>query len=89
MNRSSHRKVLCKKGALRHFTKFPRKHLCRSVLFHKVATLHPVTLFKKHFGTDAFKNTFLTEFFWAAASKYNVTFKEIFSLIELEKEKIA
>ena len=89
MNRSSHRKVLCKKGALRHFTKFPRKHLCRSVLFHKVATLHPVTLFKKHFGTDAFKNTFLTEFFWAAASKYNVTFKEIFSLIELEKENIA
>ena len=83
MHRSSHRRVLCKKGALRHFTKFPRKHLCRSVLFHKVATLHPVTLFEKDFGTDAFKNTFLIEFFWATASKYNVTFKEIFSLIEL------
>ena len=53
------------------------------VLFNSVASLQPVTLFQKHSATDVFKNTFLIEFLWATASKYNVTFKEIFSLIEL------
>ena len=48
MHRSSHRKVFCKKGVLgQYFTKFIGKHLCRSVLFNKVASLQPVTLFKK------------------------------------------
>ena len=83
MHRSSHQEVFCKKGVLGDFTKFTRKHLCRMVLLNSVASLQPVTLFQKHSATDVFKNTFLIEFLWATASKYNVTFKEIFSLIEL------
>ena len=39
--------MLCKKGALRNFTKFTGKHLHQSLFFNKVAGLRLGTLFKK------------------------------------------
>ena len=44
--RSSRPKVFCKKGALRNFTKFTWKRLCRSLFLNKIAGLRPATLFK-------------------------------------------
>ena len=41
--------VLCKKGALKIFTKFTGKHLCQSLFFNKVAGLRPATLLKMRF----------------------------------------
>ena len=35
--RSSRPEVFCKKGVLRNFAKFLRKHLCQSLFFNKVA----------------------------------------------------
>ena len=52
--RSSRLEVLCKKGALRIFTKFTGKHLCQSLFFDKVTGLRPTTLLKKDSGTDVF-----------------------------------
>ena len=37
IERSSHRKCSVKKGFLRNFIKFTRKHLCQSLFFNKVA----------------------------------------------------
>ena len=37
--RSSPSEVFFKKGVLRNFTKFTRKHLCQSLFFNKVACL--------------------------------------------------
>ena len=37
--RSSRLEVFCKKGVLRYFTKFTRKHLCQRLFFNKVASL--------------------------------------------------
>ena len=36
-----------KVSILKDFTKFTRKHLCRSIFFNKFAVLQPVTLFNK------------------------------------------
>ena len=36
---SSRADVFCRKGVLRNFTKFTRKHLCQSLFFNKVALL--------------------------------------------------
>ena len=53
MYRTSIRKCLqsvqkCyKQGVLRNFTKFIRKHVCRSVLFNTVVSLHPAALLKR------------------------------------------
>ena len=46
-SRSSRSEVFCKKGVVRNFTKFTAKHLCESLVFNKVASLRPATLFKK------------------------------------------
>ena len=35
--RGIHPKVCYKKGTLKNFAKFSRKHLCRGLLFNKVA----------------------------------------------------
>ena len=35
--RSSRPELFCKKGVLRNFTKFTRKHLCQILFFNKVA----------------------------------------------------
>ena len=45
--RSSYHKCSMKKGLLRNFTKFTRKHLCQSLFYNKVAGLRPATLSKK------------------------------------------
>ena len=50
-SRSSRPGVLCKKGALRNFSKFTGKHLCQSLFFNKVAGLRPATLLKKRLCT--------------------------------------
>ena len=45
--RSSHSEVFCKKGALKNFIKFKRKHLYQSFFLNKVTDLRPATLLKK------------------------------------------
>ena len=63
--RSSRPEVFCKKGVLRNFAKFTRKHLCQSLLFDKVTGLRLETLLKKrlsHRNFEEFLRTpFLTE----------------------------
>ena len=44
---SSRPVVFCKKGVLRNFTKFTRKHLYQSLFFNKVAGLRPAASLKK------------------------------------------
>ena len=59
---SSRQEVLCEKGVLRNFTKFTRKHLCRSLFFNKVAGLRRrcfLVNFMKFLRTP-----FLTEHLW-------------------------
>ena len=46
-SRSSHQRCSVRKGVLRNFTKFTKKHLCQSRFFNKVAGLRPATLLKK------------------------------------------
>ena len=69
MYRSRYPEVFCKKGVLRNFIKFTRKHPCRSNYFNKVVSLHPVPLLKRHSGTDAFKNMFFMQDLRATTSK--------------------
>ena len=45
--RSSHHRCSMRKGVLRNFTKFTRKHLCQILFFNKVAGLRLATLPKK------------------------------------------
>ena len=52
--RSSRPEVFCKKGALRNFAKFTEKHLCRSLVFNKIAGLRSATLLKRGSGTGVF-----------------------------------
>ena len=54
INRSSHPKVLCKKGVLRNFKKFTGKHLYQSLLFNKVTGLRSATLLKKRLWYSVF-----------------------------------
>ena len=64
--RSSRPEVFCKKGALRNFTKFTGKHLCKSLFFNKVAGLRPVKFSCEFFKIS--KNTFLHRTSLVAAS---------------------
>ena len=75
--------MFCKIGVFRYFSKFTRKNLCRSVFFNRIASLQPVALLKETSSTGVFKDKFFIDYLRATASKYNVTFKELFSLIEL------
>ena len=55
LSRSSHRRCSVRKGVLRNFAKFTRKHLCQSLFSNKIAGLRPATLFKKRdSGTGVF-----------------------------------
>ena len=45
-SRTSRPEVFCKKGDLRNFAKFSRKHPCQSLFFSKVVGLRPATLLK-------------------------------------------
>ena len=64
--------MFCRKGVLTNFEKFPGKHLCQSLLFHKVAGLRTVTLLKKRFWCRWFPINFskflktpsITEHLW-------------------------
>ena len=47
-------KKRCKKGLLKKFTKFTRRHLCQSYIFNKVASLGLQLYLKKDFGTGIF-----------------------------------
>ena len=57
--RSSRPEVFCKKGGLKNFTKFKRKHLCQSLFFNKVAGLRPTTLLKKRLWLRCFPVDFV------------------------------
>ena len=67
-----------KKGVLKNFTKFTRKHLCQSLYFDKVACCRTqaCNVIKKQTPTQAFsgefceifKSTFFTEHFRATAT---------------------
>ena len=52
-------KVFCKKGNIRNFAKFTRKHLCESLFFNKVAGLRPATLLKKRLWRMCFPVNFV------------------------------
>ena len=52
--RGSHRWCSLRKGVLRNFTKFTRKHLCQNIFLNKVAALSPVTLLKWDSGKGVF-----------------------------------
>ena len=77
--RSNRPDVLCKKGVLKIFAKFTRKHLCWSVFSNKVAGLRPITLLQKEIPTQVFpcefckmfRNTFLYRTHPVAASVYS------------------
>ena len=45
--RSNRPELFYKKGVLRNFAKFTRKHPCQSLLFNKFAGLRPATLLKR------------------------------------------
>ena len=47
-----------KKGVLRKFAKFTRKHLCQGLFFNKVAGLRPATLLKKRLWHRCFPVNF-------------------------------
>ena len=47
----SHPEVFCKKGVLKKFIKFTRKHLCWSIFLIK---LRPATLSERGFNTSVF-----------------------------------
>ena len=49
-----------KKGTLRKFTKFRRKHLSQGLFFNKVAGLRPATLLKKKLWHRCFPLNFAT-----------------------------
>ena len=55
--RSSRPEVFCKKGVLRNFANFTRKHLCHSLFFNKVAGL--ATLLKKRLWHRCFPVKFV------------------------------
>ena len=50
--------MFCRKGVLRHFTKFTEKHLCQSLFFNKVAGLRPTTLLKRRLQHKCFPVNF-------------------------------
>ena len=63
--------VACKKGVLRNFAKFTRKHLCQSLFFSKVAGWDLKLHWRKDSGTGVFVNfakflrtPFLKEHLW-------------------------
>ena len=78
--RSSRPEVFCKKGLLRNFAKFTRKHLCHSLFFNKVAGLRPATLLKRDSGTGFpvnfakfLRTPFLTEYLrWLLLEHENI-----------------
>ena len=54
---------------------------CKKVALRKFTRKHLWLHSKRNSGSGVFKKTFFIEYLRAAASKYNVTFQEVFSLI--------
>ena len=52
IHRSSHRRCSLRKGVLRNFTKFTRKHLGQNLFFNKVTTLLKKILWRKCFPVN-------------------------------------
>ena len=73
MYRCSRPEAFLKKRVLRNFTKLTGKHICWSVFFNKVATLHFVALLKKTLWHKYFQDHIFIEHLRMTASKYNVT----------------
>ena len=57
--RSSHWNCSVRKGVLKNFTKFTRKHLCQSLSFNKVAGLRCAALLKKRVWHKCFPVNFV------------------------------
>ena len=57
--RSSHQRCSVRKGVLRNFTKFPRKHLCQSLFLIKLQNSRPATLLKKRLWHKCFPVNFV------------------------------
>ena len=57
ISRSSHQRCPMRKGVLRNFAKFTRKHLCQNLFLNKVAGLNPVN-FAKFLRKLFLQNTF-------------------------------
>ena len=84
--RSSHLEELFKKGVLKNFTTFTRKHLRRGLFYNKVAGWRPVTLLNTKSGRGAFL-WILRNLSWhlfckrlqGPASKEKVSFRKILS----------
>ena len=76
--------VFYKKGVLKNFAKFTRKHLCQSLSFNKVAGLRPATLSKKRFChrwftcefSAFFMNIIFTEHLWRTTSERLTFYKK-------------
>ena len=64
--RSSHQRRSIRKGALRNFTKFTRKHLRQRLFLNKVAGSGKVQVVSCEFCEIS--NTFFTEHLWTTAS---------------------
>ena len=68
--------VFYEKGVLKHFAKFPGKHLCQIPFFNKVSGLRAAFLLKKRLWrrcfpvnfAEIFKKTFFTDYFQIVAS---------------------
>ena len=59
IDKSSRLQVFCRKGVLRNFTKFTRKHLYQSLFFNNVAGLRPATLLKIRLCPSCFPVNFV------------------------------
>ena len=56
--RSSHQRCSVRKGVLRKFAKFRRKHLCKVLFFNKAAGPEPATLFLRRLWHRCFPVSF-------------------------------
>ena len=90
--RSSHRRCYIKKDVPKNFAKFIGKHLCRTLIFKKVASLGPVTVLKgdsnqvflcefcKFFKSTCFieqVQATTSEFSWNSEVFWNISFLKI------------
>ena len=64
--RSSHQRCSIKKGILKNFVKFTRKHLSQSLFFDEIAGLRPQEF--SYESCEIFKNTSFTKHLWTTAS---------------------
>ena len=92
--RSSHLRCSLRKGILRNFAKFTRKHLNQSPFSNRTAGLRPATLLKKilwyryfpvNFG-KILRTPFFTEQLWTTASETTTKFSWLESMSSIEED---